>query len=549
MDRNLRHGLTSLAGIALLGAAAAVHFIYLEGAVVVALLSVIGVVLAIGGAIPLRAEIAGLFRGRRGEIVLFTVGAVCVLVALAYLSIRFPIRFDMTAGGHFSLSEQTIHMLKRLEKPVRITFFHDPMMREAVELYQFIASKSDGKVTLEFSDPMLNPAHARLRGVEFAGTAILESEGRTLRINGPAETDIANGILRVSQGVQRIVCFLDGHGEPDPFSLESHDHLEGGSGGHSHGLGAKFVLHERHGMAKARQSLESMNYTVEKMSPVGGQGDFSRCIVLVVAGPKTSLLPEEVKAIQGYLAEGGNGFFMLDPFIETGLESTIREYGIVLDDTIVIDPASHFWTDVSAPAVTDYNRHDVTRDLPLTFFPGARSLSPTGERVLHSSVRPIVNASKKSFGQTHRERVEFDPTKDKAGPATLMAIAVRRGESTPSAEMVLRGLQGKPMVADSTDNAKDATRPPSKPSRIAVVGDSDFATNSFFHIMGNGKLFLNTINYLAARENLIGIEPRTYDIPRVNLTNRQMKGTFFLSIILVPALMALVGIAVWWRQR
>ena len=82
-----------------------------------------------------------------------------------------------------------------------------------------------------------------------------------------------------------------------------------------------------------------------------------------------------------------------------------------------------------------------------------------------------------------------------------------------------------------------------------MVGDSDFATNSFFHIMGNGKLFLNTMNYLAAQENLIGIEPRTFDLPRVNLTNRQMKGTFFLSLILIPALLALIGTAVWWRQR
>jgi ABC-type uncharacterized transport system involved in gliding motility auxiliary subunit len=86
-------------------------------------------------------------------------------------------------------------------------------------------------------------------------------------------------------------------------------------------------------------------------------------------------------------------------------------------------------------------------------------------------------------------------------------------------------------------------------SRIVVVGDSDFATNSFFHIMGNGNLFLNSVNYLAARQDLIGVEPRTYDLPRVNLTNRQMKGTFFLSVILIPALLAAVGFAVWWKQR
>ena len=82
-----------------------------------------------------------------------------------------------------------------------------------------------------------------------------------------------------------------------------------------------------------------------------------------------------------------------------------------------------------------------------------------------------------------------------------------------------------------------------------MVGDSDFATNSFFHIMGNGTLFVNTVSYLAGQENLIGLQPRTHDLPRVNLTNRQMKGTFFLSVLLVPGLLALVGSAVWWRQR
>jgi len=67
--------------------------------------------------------------------------------------------------------------------------------------------------------------------------------------------------------------------------------------------------------------------------------------------------------------------------------------------------------------------------------------------------------------------------------------------------------------------------------------------------MGNGALFLNTINYLGAQENLIGLTPRTTDLPRINLTNRQMKATFFLSVLLVPALLAVVGTAVWWKQH
>jgi len=115
------------------------------------------------------------------------------------------------------------------------------------------------------------------------------------------------------QGAKQRACFLDGHGEPDPFSMESHDHLEGAPG-HTHGLGAQYVLHERHGMAKARHSLEAMNYDVEKVLLVRGGDVLAHCSLLLVAGPKAPLAPAEVAAVRAYLAAGGNAFFMLDPF-------------------------------------------------------------------------------------------------------------------------------------------------------------------------------------------------------------------------------------------
>jgi ABC-type uncharacterized transport system involved in gliding motility auxiliary subunit len=364
-------------------------------------------------------------------------------------------------------------------------------------------------------------------------------------VNSGSETDIANGILRVSQSATQRVCFLDGHGEPDPFSMESHDHMEGAAG-HSHGLGEKYVLHERHGMAKARNALETMNYKVDKVSLMQGGDALAGCAVLAVAGPKVELLPPEVAAVRAYLAAGGNGLFLLDPFVRSGLEPVIREYGIDLMDDIVIDEASHFWTDVSAPAVSDYNRHQVTRDLPLTFFPGARSLSPTRERPPGTSVLPLVNSSKRSWGQTNRTRVELTEGSER-GPLTLMVLALRRPVTPDSGDTIRLGPDAG--RENAPDRPRDGAPGVAGRSRIAVVGDSDFATNSFFHIMGNGALFLNTVNYLAAQENLIGIQPRTHDLPRVNLSNRQMKATFFLSVLLLPSLLALVGTAVWWKQR
>jgi ABC-type uncharacterized transport system involved in gliding motility auxiliary subunit len=528
-----------LAGLALTASALAVHAIVLEPVAWSVVLGGLGLLLSVAGACALRADIGSLWSGRRGEIALFTAGAVGVLMALAFLSVRYPFRFDLSEAGRHSLSAPTVAMLERLDRPVHVAFFHDPMMRETVELYRLMARHTK-RLTLEFHDPMLSPAQARLFGVQFAGTSVMESEGRSLHVNGGSEADIANGILRVSRGATQRVCFLDGHGEADAFSLESHDHLEGAPG-HSHGLGATYVLHERHGMAKARHALETLNYTVEKVSLLRSGPALAGCAVLVVAGPKIALLPPEVAAIRAHLAAGGHALFMLDPFVETGLEPLLREYGIVADDAIVIDEASHFWADPSSPAVSDYNRHQITRDLPLTFFPGARSLSPTPERVPGTSVVPLVNSSKRSWGQRNRLRVEFTPGRDEPGPHTLMVVALRRPVDSDGADIV------RPAAPEPAPGAPAPGE--TRRSRIAVVGDSDFATNSFFHIMGNGALFVNAINYLAAQESLIGIQPRGHDLPRVHLTNRQMKGTFFLSVVLGPAALALAGTAVWWKQR
>lgn len=543
MDSTFRSGLTLIAGLLLLAASAVANALLVSDRLAATVLLVAGLLVTTVSLYQLRDELRNLLRQRRGEMLLSTAGLLSVLVAVAWVASLYPLRLDMTADNEHSLAPQTISMLQAVDKPVEIVFFHDRGMRETVELYDQIAAQNP-KINVRFFDPMLNPSQAKLYGVEFAGTALMESEGRKLTINGPTETDIANGILRVTQGKQQVACFLDGHGEPDPFSLESHDHTEGDAG-HSHGLETKLVQHERHGMAKARGSLEAMNYVVEKISLLGGSADLSRCSVLLVIGPSTPLLDREIAVIERFLIDGGNAMFLLDPFVRTGLEPLLSPYGLRLSEGMVIDEASHFWADVSAPAVSDYNRHDITHKLPLSFFPGVRAILPTPQPVPGVAVRPLVNSSRSSYLSAEKTKLARASGSDANGPLTLMVVASFNPENASTAEMVMRQLRGE----DGEAEAPQVPAGDRQPSRIIVGGDADFATNSYFHVLGNGALFLNAVNFLASRENLIGLEPRTYDLPYVHMTNTQMKGTFLLSIILVPALMALLGLVVWWRRR
>jgi ABC-type uncharacterized transport system involved in gliding motility auxiliary subunit len=543
MNRSFQSGLLLLTGIALLIAAAVLYWIARQGNALTLVPLIAGTALTAWGGYMLRAQWADMVRGRRGEIALFTLGALGVLIALAVLSTRFAVRWDLSQLKEHSLSRQTLEMMKRIDRPVHITFFHDPVMRDTVELYEQIAA-ANKLITLELFDPFLNPAQARLMKVQFAGSAVLKSEGREHRLDKHTETEIANAILRVSRGSTPRLCFLDGHNEADPFSLESHDHAEG-SAGHKHGLGDKTVVHQQHGMAKARTALEAMNYVVEKISLLKGGATLDGCALVIDAGPKIALLPAEVTALRAYLEGGGNAFLMIDPFVQSGLEPLLREFGVALDNDIIIDDASHFLADPSAPAVTVYNDHQITRQLPLTFFPGARSLAPLTERPPGIAAWPLVNSSPQSYGESTPDRAEFNEGQDKPGPNTIMVAINRRPERINNAKALAAQLRGEAVPEDK----QAAATANIKRSRLVVAGDSDFATNSFFHILGNGNLFLNTVNYLAQQEDLIGLEPRTFDLPRVNITNQQMKAMFFLSVLLIPALLAVIGTAVWWRQR
>lgn len=458
-----RSGLILIAGLMLLAASLIASSLSVNSQWVANLLLLVGLLLSGFALFSLRDDIAQLFRENRRELLLTTVGLIGVLVAVAWMAALHPVRMDLTANREYSLSPQTVKMMQSIDKPVHITFFHDRGMREAVELYELFAAQND-RITVEFFDPMVNPAQAKLRGVEFAGTALYESEGRKLTVNGPTETDIANGILRITQAKQQIACFVDGHGEPDPFSLESHDHMEGDAG-HSHGLETKFVQHERHGMAKARSGLESMNYVVEKISLLKADATLSQCAVLIVAGPQSPLLDAELRSIDRYLDQGGNAMFMIDPFVKTGLEDILRKFGIELGSGMVIDEASHFWADPSTPAVTDYNRHEITNKLPLSFFPGVRPLGPTKEPVPGVSVRPLVNSSQKSFANADKMRVDHKSAKNGYGPQTLMVTSRINPNTVESGETLLKRLRGEETADSKPAPEKTIAR---KEARIVV---------------------------------------------------------------------------------
>jgi ABC-type uncharacterized transport system involved in gliding motility auxiliary subunit len=88
-----------------------------------------------------------------------------------------------------------------------------------------------------------------------------------------------------------------------------------------------------------------------------------------------------------------------------------------------------------------------------------------------------------------------------------------------------------------------------RPFRLVVVGDADFASNSFFPYMSNADLVLSSLSWLVREDRVPTTKPPVEVLPRVVLTSRQVTGIFTVIVVVLPGLSVLGGGLLWWRRR
>jgi ABC-type uncharacterized transport system involved in gliding motility auxiliary subunit len=87
------------------------------------------------------------------------------------------------------------------------------------------------------------------------------------------------------------------------------------------------------------------------------------------------------------------------------------------------------------------------------------------------------------------------------------------------------------------------------PFRVIVIGDADFASNSFLPYMANADLALSMMRWLVREEAAARVRPSIPVPPMVFLSKRQMQQIFVAVEVLLPLGVVAVGAVVWWRRR
>jgi ABC-type uncharacterized transport system involved in gliding motility auxiliary subunit len=452
-----------------------------------------------------------------------------ILVFVILLGNRYSLRWDLTQNRSHSLSPVSRTLVQEVDKPLTLTVFapegnpERQRAKEVLELY----TRQNPKITLRFLDPERDPMRAEAAGYRRYGNVLLEYEGRKQLAETPDEEAISEALRRVLQKEHKKIYFLTGHGE-------------------------RTGPRERRGYQVAQKALQNEGYELGELNLLREAEVPKDAALVIIAAPQKDLLANEVDALKKYLDRGGRLFLLLDPFHDAGLKVFLAGYGVNLDDGMIFE-INQLTQDraILSPIITQYPPHRITQGFTLyTIFPFARPLFLNKE-IKTATVLPLVETSPSSWEKIGKDwqkdwqkdkKPLYDPQQDKKGPFTIAALVEPKSDKKPE------NSEKKPV------SPEQPTATPEKPqdksqAYLAVFGDADFAADEFFNQVGNGDLFLNTVNFLAAEEKQIIIRKTGQKLEPLLLTSWKIFMVFVVSVILLPLTMLIAGVAVYLHRR
>jgi ABC-type uncharacterized transport system involved in gliding motility auxiliary subunit len=439
----------------------------------------------------------------------YVIIVLAAVVVVNVLANRFNKSYDATSNKRYSLSDQTAKIVKGLKQNATITYFQQSTrFRDGKDLLDQYANLSP-KVKVEYVDPDKNPQAAREAGIRNFGTAVVQIGTKKEEAKSMTEEGLTGAFIRDLKSNTRTVCFVSGSGE---HQIDDSD---------------------RGGLSRFKDLLAKDNYESKTVSLLQTAEVPSDCTTLVVAGPARNYEQPEVDAIKKYVESGGRALLMLDAPLKAGrseiadndaLASLLQTWGVTPNKDLILDlnPLGQIvGLGPQVALVTSYESQPIVSEMKgtATGFPLSRSLEvKSGDK---TSVQKLFDSSSTSLATTNLSSaaVNVNDPKNKKGPLTIAAAGTYN--------------TGK-------ENAQ---------GRFVVVGSSSWVSNGFINFNGNNDLALNAVNWLSSDEDLISIRPKEREDRRITMTRSQLSWVRATSQFLLPAIVVVVGVGVWWKRR
>lgn len=435
---------------------------------------------------------------------------------VAWLSTQYSAQFDWTASHRHTLSEASRKVLDLLKAPVSITAYarDNQQVREPIRDLVDRYSRYKRDLSLQFVNPDTQPEKVRQMGIQVDGELVIEYEGRSEKIQEAGETSLTNALQRLATAEERTIVFIEGHGDRSPLGKANHD------------------------LQQFADELKRKGFTIAAANLATTPLIPDNTDVLVIAGPRTNLLPGEVKLIEDYLNKGGNLWWLGDPGELHGLEPLAKQLGLRFLPGVVVDASTQLLgiDDPTFALVSDYPPHTITQGFQqMTMFPSAAALDQMEKSDFEKE--PLLATLARSWTEMGpiEGKISYDAAKgERQGPLDLGYAITRPIGPEPSDKDV--------------EHDKSAARTPSE-QRIVVVGDGDFLSNTYLGNGGNLELGINMVQWLSRGDALINIPAKIAPDRKLQLS-AFASGTIAVGFLFVlPVLLIGIGAWVWFKRR
>ena len=335
-----------------------------------------------------------------------------IVVVVNLLVFQNPKSWDLTQDKTHTLAPESVQALTALPAKVTAIAFYSTQtpIGTAQQLLNNYKSSSNGKFDFRFVDPNADPVLAHQYGITGDGKIVLIMGKAAETANTATETDIDQAMIRLISPETRVIYFLTGHGEPD-----------------INGTDATAI-------SRARSTLESKNYTVKTLNLAATNKIPDDAKAIVIAGPTSPMLAQEVTLLKTYVDKGGGLIVMEDPTVFTNFGTNPdpladylkTDWGITLENDVVIDLTSN--QPVNAIASSYSSSSPITQHTTtVTIMPETRSLTLAQTPPQNVSDTALILTSQSSWGETNLDKIKnntqisFDQATDIPGPLTVAA--------------------------------------------------------------------------------------------------------------------------------
>ena len=444
-----------------------------------------------------------------------------VVVFTTLIAYRVPWIYDMTAGKVFTLSDQSIQLVKSLSMPVQIIAVYpnnaaDPIITSLLAEYGKVGSN----LTVEYVDAERDPTRLARYNLDVSaitnGTLVVRSASRTKMLNvadlfqsttdGNAflgERQITGAIRYVTASEMPVVYFLEGHNETSTTAQFS----------------------------QARAALELDAYDVKTLNLLSGETVPKDAALLIIVSPKKDLSESEGAMLQDYLTKGGKALFLVDAMstntvVLANFNRLLHLFAIDITNNLVVEEDSAAYvSNNKLYLIPEYAYHFITTKLAeskrYVILPIAMGLHTLDFNKDQINVELLLASSPRSWMRTDMTINSTTKTdSDTQGPIPLAYASTLVGSGYGGGD-----------------------------SRIIVIGNSTYLNKENIESSANHDFFLSCVSWLVGGREEETISPRVIGADKLIVRGNDFIKLVIICLAVLPLIPFIGALAIWYLRR